>query len=135
MMEGISQQGDWVLEAVLRGRKRKRNGTSVSRANSSPGPRQQLRCMLRLHPRAAKIPPAGDIERNLQPQSVSLLERMNIKRRPLRTAELWASRHIIVAILVRPIRIDQQHAAIALLLHLLQVPRDGRCSGMPIQPP
>ncbi len=135
MMQGISQDGNLAIEAIFHGRKRERNGARVFRANRSSRPRQKLRRLLRLHPRAAKIPPASNIERNLQPQPVSFLERMNIKRRPVRTAELGASRHIVVAVLVRPIRIDQEHAAIALLLHLLQVPRDGRFIGVPIQPP
>src|SRR5260370_42345466 len=88
MLQGVSQDGDLAVEAVFRGRKRERNRSRISRANRSPGPCQQLRCLLRLHPWAAEIPTAFDIERNLQAQPRSLLECMNIKRRPLRTAEL-----------------------------------------------
>ena len=53
-------------------------------------------------PRARQGSTHCDVECDLQTQPLGLFQSVNIKRRPLRTAELRASGHTVIAVLVRP---------------------------------
>src|SRR5438270_1635664 len=99
-MQWISQYCDLAIETVANDRPVEMDLNLDPAMDLRTRPRQHLGGLLGRNIRSAKVPAAGDVQRDFKPKAIRFAQCVAIKRNPRRAAEFGSRGDIMVAILV-----------------------------------